>query len=73
MKTRMWIVELDRYGAADRKTCIDEPAHIPRVDEFVESESAAGTVQSVQWLYPSDTHQDSSSYLIVNVYLRKSD
>lgn len=72
MKTRMWIVETDKYGATDKKICVDEPTHIPRVGEYVEGDTAAGTVDNVQWLYPYDTQADSSAYLIVNVYLRRT-
>ena len=64
MKTRMWIIETDQYGATDRKFSVDEPLAIPRIGEFVDSDSAGGWVKHVQYYY-------SSTQLIINVYLSK--
>lgn len=71
MKTRMWIVETDQYGATDRKFYIDDPAHIPRVGEFVDGDSAGGWVDLVQWNYPMLAGQSSTAIATVYVYLKE--
>lgn len=69
MKTRMWIVEKDQYGSTERKFYIDEPAHIPRVGEFVDGDKAGGWVDHVQWNYPMLSSDTSLS--TVYVYLKE--
>lgn len=70
MKTRMWIVATDRYGETDRKFYIDDPAYIPRIGEYVDSDKACGWVSHVQWKYPRITGQ-SIDTATVFVYLKE--
>lgn len=70
MKTRMWIVETDRYGETDRKFHIDNPAYIPRIGEFVDGGKAGGWVSHVQWNYPMLAGQSSTVTATVYVYLK---
>lgn len=66
--TRMWIMEMDQYGATDRKFYVDDPLHVPRIGEFVDSDTG-GWVDHVQYRYNLD--QDAKFGLVMNVYLRK--
>lgn len=68
-RTRMWIAETDQYGMTDHKFSVDDPLHIPRVGEFVDSDNAGGWVDSVQYCY--NTFRGSEFSLVVYVYLRK--
>lgn len=54
MKTRMWIMETDQYGATDRKFSVDEPLVVPRIGEFIDSDDAGGWVKHVQYYYRAD-------------------
>ena len=65
-RTRMWLMETDQYGATDKKFCVDDPMHIPRVGEFVDGDNAAGWVNRVRYSYMKPTREFS---LVVNVYL----
>lgn len=65
-RTRMWLMETDRYGATDKKFSVDDPLHIPRVGEFVDGGDAGGWVNHVQYNYMTPTREFS---LVVNVYL----
>lgn len=68
-RTRMWIMETDQYGATDHKFSVDDPLHIPRVGEFVDSDTAGGWVSHVQYFY---NHRPKAEFgVVVNVYLRK--
>lgn len=69
-RTRMWIVERDQYGATNRKFCVDDPQHIPRIGEFVDSDDAGGWVAHVQYNYRKSVTQSDFS-LIVNVMLKE--
>jgi hypothetical protein len=72
MKTRMWIVETDQYGAhPHRKFYIDDPAYIPRIGEFVDGDKAGGWVDHVQWNYPMLAGQSSTVSATVYVYLKE--
>lgn len=71
MKTRMWIVETDQYGATDRKFYIDDPAYIPRLGEFVDGDKAGGWVSHVQWNYPMLAGQSTTATATVYVYLKE--
>ena len=71
MKTRMWIVETDRYGATDRKFHIDNPAYIPRIGEVVDGDKAGGWVSHVQWNYPLLAGQSTAAMATVYVYLKE--
>ena len=66
-KTRMWVFEVDEYGATDYKFKIEEPHFIPRIGELVVHDFATGYVDDVTYNYQPE-HEYS---LIVNVYLRK--
>lgn len=68
-RTRMWVIETDRYGATDKKFSMDDPLHIPRAGEFVDSDKAGGWVDHVQYYY--NLSPGVEFCLIVNVYLRK--
>jgi hypothetical protein len=63
---RMWLMETDRYGPTDRKFCVDDPLHVPRIGEFVDSDEAGGWVTHVQYSYLTPSRE---FYLVVNVYL----
>lgn len=65
----MWIFEEDQYGATDRKFSVDDPLHVPRIGEFVDSDKAAGWVKHVQYNYMSDSTRNVDISLVVNVYL----
>lgn len=65
--TRMWVMETDQYGATDKKFCVDEPQHIPRIGEFVDGDRAGGFVTNVQYYYSTQLSGDIR--LIVNVFL----
>jgi hypothetical protein len=71
MKTRMWIVETDRYGEIARKFYVDKPAYVPRIGEFVDGDSAGGWVNHVQWNYPLDGGDISTAISTVYVYLKE--
>ena len=69
---RMWICETDRYGATDNKFCVDNPVHIPRVGEFIDSDDASGYVTHVQYHYKTRNHKidESETFsLVIMVYL----
>lgn len=69
-RTRMWIFETDRYGARqETKFSIDDPVHIPRLNEFVESDKAYGWVDHVQYYY--NLIPKAEFGLVVNVYLKR--
>lgn len=68
-RTRMWIAETDQYGMTDHKFSVDDPLHIPRVGEFIDSDSVGGWVDHVQYYY--NTIGVSEFSLVVYVYLRK--
>lgn len=68
-RTRMWIAETDQYGMTDIKFSVDDPLHIPRVGEFIDSDSVGGWVDHVQYYY--NTIGVSEFSLVVYVYLRK--
>ena len=68
-RTRMWIAETDQYGMTDRKFSVDDPLHIPRVGEFIDSDSVGGWVDHVQYYYNTIGVPEFS--LVVYVYLRK--
>lgn len=74
-RTRMWIIEEDQYGATDRKFCVDDPLHIPRIGEFVDSDDAGGWVTYVQYNYREQRETNGATQsdfrLIVNVMLRR--
>ena len=56
LKMRMWIVETDDRGMiTDRALKVDNPEHIPRIGEFVESEEAMGWVAKIKWDYSNPT------------------
>lgn len=77
MTLRMWVVETDQYGATDRKFHIDDPAHIPRVGDFINGDYASGWVSRVQWKFPKSLAKNQSPiynqviYHTVYVYLKK--
>jgi len=75
MKTRMWVVETDQYGATtDRKFFVNDPTYIHRVGEFVDGYNAGGWVSHVQWNYvPFSTSDDSleERQSTVYVYLKE--
>ena len=71
MKTRMWIVETDRYGATDRKFYVDNPVYIPRIGEFVDGDKAGGWVSHVQWNYSRTTEESAADADTVYVYLKE--
>jgi hypothetical protein len=63
-KTRMFIAETDHLGIiTDRMLQVDNPEHIPRIGEFVESEEAMGWVKKIKWDY------SNPDALIVYVFL----
>lgn len=69
---RVWICETDRYGATDNKFCVDNPVHIPRIGEFIDSDDASGHVTLVQYYYKTkDQKLDESKEfsLVVMLYL----
>ena len=68
MKTRMWVVETDQYGATDRKFNVDEPSYIPRVGEFIDCDAASGWVDHIQWNYPQP---EPNPWMTVYVYLKR--
>jgi hypothetical protein len=68
-RTRMWIFEEEQHGATDRKFSVDDPLHVPRIGEFVDSDKAAGWVKHVQYYYMSDSTRNADLFLVVNVYL----
>ena len=69
-QTRVWIAETDRYGVTNNKFSIDNPSHIPRVGEFVDSNEAAGYVNHIQYNY---NLQDKTQFgLIVYIYLKET-
>jgi hypothetical protein len=70
MKTRMWVVETDQYGATDRKFYIDDPAYVPRIGEFVDGDKAGGWVGHVQWNYPLLAGDLPNVISTVYVYLK---
>lgn len=69
-RTRMWVFESDQYGMTDRKFCIDDPLHIPRVGEFVDSDKAGGWVNHVQYYY--NLSDKAEFRLVVNVSLSRN-
>lgn len=69
-RTRMWIFESDQYGMTDRKFSVDDPLHVPRVGEFVESDKAGGWVNHVQYYYNLSPRAEFN--LVVNVSLRRT-
>ncbi len=69
-RTRMWIFETDRYGMTDKKFSMDDPLHIPRVGEFVDSDKAGGWVDHVQYMY--NLTPGAEFCLIVNVSLKRT-
>ena len=71
MKTRMWVVETDQYGATDRKFYIDDPVHVPRIGEFVDGDKAGGWVDHIQWNFPLLAGQSSTAITTVYVYLKE--
>lgn len=71
-RTRMWIIEEDRYGPTDRKFNVDDPLHIPRIGEFIDSDDAGGWVNHVQYNYRSGLSALTEYSLIVNVMLRRN-
>lgn len=71
-RTRMWIFETDQYGCVtNQKFCIDEPIHIPRIGEFIDSDRAGGWVRHVQYMY-NHLPNDDEFGLIINVSLSKT-
>jgi hypothetical protein len=67
-RTRMWIVESDNKGSlTNRKFSMDDPLHIPRIGEFVDSDEAGGWVNHVQYNYNPDPL--AVFCLVVYVYL----
>jgi len=69
---RMWIGETDRYGATDKKFYVDNPVHIPRIGEFVDSDDASGHVTLVQYHHKTkDNKLDETAEfsLVVMVWL----
>lgn len=68
-RTRMWVMETDKYGATDNKFSMDDPLHIPRVGEFVDSDKAGGWVDHIQYYY--NLTPKAEFCLVVNVFLRK--
>ena len=73
MKTRVWIVETDKYGMTDSKFFVDDPAYIPRIGEFVDGHKASGWVDHVQWNYSNygSDNQRSADASTVYVYLKE--
>ena len=53
----------------DNKFSMDDPLHIPRIGEFVDSDKAGGWVDHVQYYY--NLTPKTEFCLVVNVYLRK--
>ena len=69
---RMWIWETDRYGPTDKKFCVDNPVHIPRIGEFIDSDDASGNVILVQYNYRTKDHtldETAEFSLIISVWL----
>ena len=69
---RMWIFETSHYGTAYSKFCVDNPVHIPRIGEFIESDDASGHVTHVQYNYKTRNQKidESETFsLVVNVLL----
>ena len=49
-RTRMWIVESDNQGSlTNKKFSLDDPLHIPRIGEFVDSDIVGDWVRHVQY------------------------
>lgn len=69
-RTRMWVFESDQYGTTDKKFSMDDPLHIPRVGEFVDSDKAAGWVDHVQYMYNLRGCREFG--LIINVSLKRT-
>jgi len=72
---RMWICETDRYGATDNKFYIDNPAHVPRIGEFVDSDGVGGHVKLVQYHHRiKDQKLDETAEfsLIIMIYLSET-
>lgn len=65
---RMWIFETDRYGTTNKKFFVDNPAHIHRVGEFIDSDDASGYVTHVQCHYKTRNQKiDESETFSLNV------
>jgi hypothetical protein len=69
-RTRMWVFESDQYGMTENKFHMDDPLHIPRVGEFVDSNKAGGWVTHVQYNY--NLGDKVEFCLVVNVSLSKT-
>ena len=69
-KTRMWVVETDQYGMTDRKFYVDDPIHVPRVGEFVDSDEAAGRIEGINWYYLNGKHGFDFPKTIIYVFLK---
>lgn len=67
-RTRMWIVESDNQGSlTNKKFSLDDPLHIPRIGEFVDSDIVGDWVRHVQYNYNLDPLTEFC--LVVYVYL----
>ena len=56
----------------DNKFCVDNPVHIPRIGEFIDSDDASGHVTLVQYYYKTRNQKIDESKefsLVVMVYL----
>jgi hypothetical protein len=49
---RAWFREEDQYGGNyDRQFFVDNPAHLPLIGTFIESDHACGWVSHIQYTY----------------------
>lgn len=73
MNTRMWIEQYDKLGPTGKKFFVDNPVNIPRKDEFIDGDTAAGVVTHVQYFYKTiDSNIDDTKEfgLIINVIVK---